>query len=72
MTYTEFFRRRRHQRIATTIMFGGLAFGMAALWVWALVGMSREVGAAAFITSVIATAVGSIWRMNLFLAEFDR
>ena len=38
---------------------GSIVFGLVSLWVWALVGMSRDVGTATIFTVIAGVVVGT-------------
>ena len=43
---------------------GSIVFGLVNLWVWALVGMSSDVGTATFFTVVAGVVVGTLMTIS--------
>lgn len=51
---------KRRQVLGIVLMIVGVVFGLAAMWVWALTGMSTPVGAASAATSFTLAFVGAM------------
>jgi hypothetical protein len=53
-------RRQHLYRVGLTLVAVGVMFGLAAIWWWALLGMSSDIGAAATATAALPAISGVI------------